>query len=72
MPEKMGTGIAVGVTSKKEKYPKEGKEDGERKQKERAHPQRVSVVVFAGLFLLHAVPTPFRRGWGRSERTKRR
>lgn len=69
MPEEMGTGIAVGVTSKKEK---EGKEDGKRKQKEKAHPQRVSIVVFAGLFLLPVVPTPFRRGWGRSERTNRR
>ena len=68
MPEEIRTGIAVGVTSKKEK---EGKEDGERKQKEKARPQRVSIVVFADLFLLHVVPTPFRRVWGRSERTMR-
>ena len=43
------------AANKKEKCPKEGKEDQKREQKERVHPGLVPGVVFVGLLLLPVV-----------------
>ena len=52
-------GTASRAVSKKEKCPKRCKEDPNKKQKEKIHPHRGAVVVFAGVLLLPACSPHF-------------
>lgn len=58
-------GAAARGANKKEKYPKEGKENPKSEQNDRVHPGWVPVVVFAGMLLLRVVQSlfPWRGAW---------